>query len=56
VSYLAATFIATGALWSGVKDGGIAFGAIVGATFALAIGGSLLIAYLAGEVPPGHRH
>jgi hypothetical protein len=45
LAYLAGIFVAMGALWSGVKGGGMAFGALIGAlVFAVVIGGSLLSA------------
>jgi hypothetical protein len=46
--YLAATCVALGALCSGVKGGGVLFGAIVGAfLFASDGGASFLVAFLA---------
>jgi hypothetical protein len=49
LAFLLATFVATGGLWSGAEDLGIAFGAICGAlVFAVVIGGSLL---LSGRFP-----
>lgn len=49
VMYLGATYIALGALWSGVKGGGVLFGAIAGAVLFGSTGGlGLLVAFLAG--------
>jgi protein-S-isoprenylcysteine O-methyltransferase Ste14 len=47
--YLGATCVALGALWSGVKGGGVLFGAIAGVVlFGISAGASFLIAFLAG--------
>ena len=46
---LAGICVALGALWSGVKGGGVVFGAIAGAVlFGILAGASFLIAFLAG--------